>query len=88
MSKLFASGALIDLVIAVALVEGIALSAFHRATGKGVAPREFGANLAAGLLLMLAVRNVLTGSWWGWTALCLMGSGICHGTDLWRRWQP
>lgn len=87
MSALFASGALIDLVLVVALVEGIALSVFHRATGKGVAPQEFGANLVAGLLLMLAVRNVLVGTWWGWTALCLMGSGAAHGADLRRRWK-
>ena len=43
----------------------------------------FAANLISRLLLMLAVRNVLGGAWWGWTA----ASGVAHATDLWRRWQ-
>ena len=78
---------LIEIVIAFTLLEGGALLAYHRATGKGVAPREFAANLAAGLCLMLALRSALGGSGWGWTALLLLASGLAHGSDVWRRWE-
>ncbi len=87
METLFASGALIDVVIAVTILEALFLTGLHRATGRGVAPGQFVANLLSGLMLMLAVRTVIGGGWWGWTALCLMGAGIAHATDLWRRWQ-
>ncbi len=62
MNDLFASGAMIDLVIVITLVEGLFLTGFHRVTGKGVAPGDFAATLISGLLLMLAVRNVLGGA--------------------------
>ena len=83
MNGLFVSGALIDLIIVITVVEGLFLAGFHRVTGTGIAPADFAANLISGLLLMLAVRNVLGGAWWGWTA----ASGVAHATDLWRRWQ-
>ncbi len=87
MSGWFGGTALIDLVIAITVVEGLLLAGFHRITGKGVAPTDFAANLISGLLLMLAVRAALDGAWWGWTALCLLASGVVHATDLWRRWR-
>ena len=80
-------GSLIDIVIVFTLIEGATLVAYHRITGKGVAPTEFAANLCSGLCLMLALRTALSGAWWGWTALLLLGSGLAHASDLWRRWQ-
>ena len=87
MDELLLSLRLIEIVIAFTLLEGVALTIYHRITGKGVAPREFAANLLSGLCLMLALRAVLAGSGWGWTALLLMGAGMVHAGDLWRRWK-
>ena len=86
MDELLLSRRLIEAVIAFTLLEGIALVLYHRTTGKGVAPKDFAANLVSGLCLMLALRGVLAGSGWGWTAGWLLGSGLVHASDLWRRW--
>lgn len=87
MDELLLSRRLIEIVIAVTLLEGVALTLYHRLTGKGIAPREFAANLLSGLCLMLALRAVLAGSGWGWTAGWLMGAGVVHAGDLWGRWR-
>lgn len=87
MDDLLLSRRLIEFIIAFTLVEAVALVVYHRTTGKGVPPREFAANLASGLCLMFALRGVLVGSGWGWTACWLLGAGLAHGSDLWRRWR-
>jgi hypothetical protein len=87
LAEFLSSVRLIEIVIAFTLVEAVALVAYHRRTGKGVAPVEFGANLVSGLCLMLALRCALAGGWWLWTALFLSASGLVHGADLWRRWR-
>ena len=87
MDELLLSRRLIEGVIAFTVLEGVALIVYHRTTGKGVAPRDFAANLLSGLCLMLALRAVLAGSGWAWTAGLLMGAGAAHAGDLWRRWR-
>ncbi len=87
MNELFSGSRLIDLIIAITLLEGLALTAYHRFTGKGVAPKEFAANLLSGLCLMLALRCALVGHGVGITALFLALSGLVHASDLWRRWR-
>lgn len=87
MDELQLSRRLIEVVIAFTLLEGAALLLYHRLTGKGVAPREFAANLLSGLCLMLALRAVLAGTGWGWTAGWLLVSGLIHAGDLWHRWK-
>jgi hypothetical protein len=81
----FDLGALVDWVIAFTVVEGVALVLFHRATGRGLAPREFLANMAAGLCLMAALRCGVRDAGAGWVALFLAGAGVAHAADLgWR----
>lgn len=78
---------LVDALVAFTLLEAVLLAAWHRYRGRGVAPREFGFNLASGLCLMLALRQALAGgaalSVAGW----LMLAGALHAWDLWRRWR-
>lgn len=78
---------IVDAVILVTLLEGVALAAWHRRTGAGVAPRDFAPNLVAGLCLMLALHSTLHGLGDGWIALCLLAAGIAHATDLVLRWR-
>ena len=78
---------LVDLVIVFTLIEGLVLLLVQRATGKGVAPREFLLNMVSGLCLMLALRALVHDAGAAWVALCLLGAGAAHGTDLWMRWR-
>ena len=87
MNEFFGGPRLIELIIAITVFEGLALTVYHRLTGKGVAFWEFAANLLSGLCLMLALRNALLGQSPGVTALFLSASGLIHARDLWRRWK-
>ena len=87
MSALFASGRIVDLVLAFTVIEGLLLLALHRRTGRGLAPADLLGNLAAGISLMLALRAALVGAWWGWIGLCLAASLVAHVADLHRRWR-
>ena len=71
----FTGAWLIDVVIAITLLEAAALSLHHRLTGKGVAPGDFIVNLVSGLCLMLALRGALgdAGSTWVLAPLALAG---------------
>lgn len=82
-----AAPALIDVVIGVTVLEGLALLAYRQVTGKGVAGSQFIFNLFAGLSLMLALRLSSAGAQATWVAASLMLSGAFHGMDLWRRWE-
>jgi hypothetical protein len=86
-SVLFASGRIVDLILAITVLEGVMLVALYRRTGRGVAPADLLTNLASGLSLMLALRGALVGVWWGWIGLCLAGSLVAHLADLRRRWR-
>jgi hypothetical protein len=77
----------VDLVIAFTLIECLALALYHRATGKGVAVRDFAANMVSGLCLMLALRCLSRDAGAGWVAFFLLAAGIAHGTDIWMRWR-
>ena len=87
LAQFFLSGRVVDVAIAITLLEGLALAVYHRATGRGVAPRNFAINMVSGLCLMMALRAALTGSSWMMVALFLSASGAVHAVDIWRRWQ-
>lgn len=81
----------VDTILVLVVVEGIALTIFHRRTGRGVAPATLWPNLAAGFLLALAVRIALAGAP---TALGLQAAVaavlgcalVAHLLDLRSRW--
>lgn len=79
--------ALVDLAIAITLVEGAALWLLHRRTGRGVAPRDLLPNLTAGLSLMVALRASIAGAGWAWVAAGLLAAGLAHALDVRRRWR-
>jgi hypothetical protein len=84
-TELFGSGRIVDLIVALMLLEGIALVAYRRRTGRGIAPLDWVWNLLAGYFLLLALRAALVHSDWGWIALCLALALAAHMADLWRR---
>lgn len=87
MQQLIESGAIVDIMLLVVVIEVSLLFVYWRATGRGVAPRALWPNVGAGACLMLALRGSLTGSAWVWIAVALIGALICHALDLTVRWR-
>lgn len=87
MSGFFASGQVADLVLVVLLLEAVLLWAWHRRTGRGLAPRAILALTLPGVALVLALRLALTGAWWGWIGLVLGLAFLAHMFDLAQRWR-
>lgn len=79
--------ALLDLLLALVVVEAVGLIALAWRTGRGVPPRSLAATLAAGGLILLAWRLSLAEAWWGWVALALAGAFGAHLADLALRWR-
>lgn len=80
MSEWLASGRLVDALLVVMAVECAAVAFAGRRLGLGL--RDVAANLAAGALLLLALRTVLAGSAAHWTLACLAGAFAAHLADL------
>ena len=84
MEQWYASGALVDAVMALTALELLALWLFYKRTGRGLAPADYLLNGLAGLALMLALRGALMPHW-GLMALGLVAAGAAHYCDLlWR----
>lgn len=87
MSSLFASGRIADLILALVVIEAIALIVYWRRRGRGVPPLDLIVNLASGACLMLALRSALMHQSWQWTAAWLAAAGVAHLADIARRWR-
>ncbi len=87
MNEFWASGLMLDGIIALTVLETAGLWLYHRLTGRGLAPGDYLLNLLSGLCLMAGIRTVLMGADWRWTSLCLLSAGCAHGADLWLRWR-
>lgn len=87
MAELFTSGRILDLILAGMALEAAGLAAYHRRTGRGVAPAALLPNLLSGMCLLLAMRAGLGGAWWVWVSLCLLGALVLHVADLRRIWR-
>jgi hypothetical protein len=86
MTAFFASGLAADIVLALIVLEAVALYGLGR---RGIGP-GLGADapfLAAGAFLVLALRCALVGAPWYCTAAALAGSGVAHAVDLARRFR-
>lgn len=85
MAALFASGRIVEIILALVLVEGIALAILHARTGRGPAPLPLACNLAAGAALMLALRASLVGAEWTAVSGWLVAALAAHCGELgWR----
>ena len=83
----FSSGRFVDAILVFMVLEGMALIAYQRATGRGIAPAALLANLLAGGGILLALRATLAG--WSLPVIgaCLGLSFAAHVADLQRRWR-
>ena len=87
MNMTFSIADLVDSVIVLTAFEALALVAYDQLSGRGVAPRDFLANLTSGVFLMLALHCAVRDVGAPWIAACLSGAGLAHGTDLVMRWR-
>jgi hypothetical protein len=72
---------LVDVAIALVIIEMVLLLAASRDLGRSVQLMTL-ANSAAGLCLLLALRSALNGSSAGWIVLALTGALLAHLADL------
>ncbi|MCU0686241.1 MAG: hypothetical protein MUF34_29015 [Polyangiaceae bacterium] len=84
-NEFFASGAPVDIALAVVAVEIVALLLWRRRGGPGLRPLDLLGQLLAGAMLMLALRCALTGADYRWTAAFFGASFPAHLFDLARR---
>ena len=81
MAEFVASGHIVDIVLAVTLLEAVALTLWLRR----IAPAALARMLAPGVCLMLALRAALTGAAWPWIAVLLLLAGLSHLADVRQR---
>jgi hypothetical protein len=82
MNDFFASGHVADLVLAVLMMEALLLFAWHRRTGRGLAPRALAGLVLPGVALVLALRAALVGAGWALVAAALVAALAAHLFDL------
>lgn len=82
MEALVRSGHVADIILACLVIEAVALLAWHRATGRGLAPRAVAALLLPGAFLVLALRFALTDASWALIPAALVGALAAHLWDL------
>lgn len=87
MQELWASGWLVNGVIAITLLEAAALLMYRRLSGKGIASRDWALNLVSGLCLLMAVRAAVMMAAWPTIAAWLSAAGLVHGADMVSRWR-
>jgi hypothetical protein len=85
-SSLFASGWIVDLILAGLVLEAIALLLFRAKTGRGIPAVGLLTNLLAGACLLMALRSSLVGQAWYATATWLAIALFAHVADLAQRW--
>jgi hypothetical protein len=82
----FATGRIVDAIVALMVLELIVLIIVRNSTGRGLATGTLIASLGAGAALMLALRAALVGHPWQSVALWLIVAGGAHLLDLKLRW--
>ena len=87
MAEWFASGRIIDVILALVFVEAAALALFLIKTGRGIAIGQLASNLVAGGALMLALRFALVGAWWGYISAAMLVALLAHVVELAQRWR-
>jgi hypothetical protein len=78
---------LIDLVLAATVVEVLFLLALWHFFARGIAPRNYLANVCSGAALMLALRAATQDAHWLVVAAFLCLAGVVHLIDVLLRWE-
>lgn len=84
---LSATGRIVDIILALVLLEAAVLLLARARVARGPSPAAIIANLAAGAMLMLALRSSLVAAQWTQTALWLLAALAAHLADVILRWR-
>ncbi len=87
MAEWFASGRIVDVIVALVALEALLLVGVRLRFGRGPRPAALLANLASGAALMLAVRAALTGADWPIVAAWLLAALFAHLTEMMIRFR-
>ena len=87
MRELFAGGRIVEMILAFMVLEALAIGLYHRRTGRGLSPLDLLLNLAAGALLLLALRAAIVDPDPLAPAPYLAVALFAHVADLARRWR-
>lgn len=82
LSELFANGRIVDLILALLVVEWLFVSFIYFYKGKGIAPLHFFVHALPGVFIFLALRAALLNEGWHMIGLFLGLSFIAHVADL------
>jgi hypothetical protein len=85
MKEMLSGAAIVDVALAVIVLEFIALLVMARRDARGLRVVDLVGQLLAGAMLLLAVRSALTRADERWTILFLSASFPAHVFDLVRR---
>jgi hypothetical protein len=85
MEWIFASGRVVDLIVAVMCVEIAVLYLYRAMSGRGLGLADAAIMMLPGLALLLALRATLVGSPVSRVAFWLFIALVAHLADLWHR---
>ena len=85
-AELIASGRAIDGILALMLIESIALILIGRKLSRAIPAVQVLVSIGAGAALLLALRAALLGFAWQWISLWLVAALVAHILDLRYRW--
>ena len=86
MADMTINAALIDWILALVALEGVAVFGWRALRGGGPQPLAFLSNLVAGAFLLIAVRGAVSGASSPWIGACLFAGFLAHFVDLAARW--
>lgn len=85
LAQSFASGGIVNVIFVFMFVEGLALMAFHRLTGYGLAAGQILSLMLPGMFLLMALKAALGAAPWPVIACWLLAALIAHLGDVWVR---
>jgi hypothetical protein len=86
MADMIINAALIDWILALVALEGVAVLGWRAFSGRGPQPLTFVSNLVAAAFLLVALRGAVSGASGAWIAACIFAACLAHFVDLAARW--
>ncbi|GAB5498737.1 MAG: hypothetical protein PsegKO_10480 [Pseudohongiellaceae bacterium] len=85
MAELFATGRMVDIILALMVAQGIAIIGLRNLGWALITPRDYLFTALPGACLLLALRSALVDGHWTVTAGCLLAGLVTHLLELWQR---
>ena len=86
MADMIINAALIDWILALVALEGVAVLGWRAFSGRGPHPLTFVSNLVAAAFVLVALRGSVSGASGAGIAACVFAGILAHVVDLAARW--